>query len=193
MGIPQTRKRLVLLASRLNGDPLGLDPTSASVATVRQAIEGLPAIGAGDVDPHDPLHAAASLSDRNLSRIRASVPGGTWRDWPSELQAACHQKNTGATYPAVYGRMEWDRPGPTMTTQCFGYGNGRFGHPSQDRAISLREAALLQTFPETYRFAPPNARVSFNRMGRLIGNAVPVRLGEVIAQSLIAHVQSRAD
>jgi DNA (cytosine-5)-methyltransferase 1 len=85
--------------------------------------------------------------------------------------------------------MEWDKPAPTITTQCFGYGNGRFGHPEQDRAISLREAAILQTFPPDYRFAPEGKEIKFNRMGRLIGNAVPVRLGEVIAESLIAHVQ----
>ena len=85
--------------------------------------------------------------------------------------------------------MEWDEPAPTITTQCFGYGNGRFGHPEQDRAISLREAALLQTFPDTYRFLPEGERVRFNVLGRLIGNAVPVRLGEAIAASLQAHVR----
>jgi DNA (cytosine-5)-methyltransferase 1 len=88
--------------------------------------------------------------------------------------------------------MEWDCPAPTITTQCFGYGNGRFGHPEQDRAISLREAAMLQTFPETYAFAPTGAPIKFNKMGRLIGNAVPVRLGEVIAQSLIRHANAYA-
>lgn len=192
VGIPQTRKRLVLLASRLKGDPLTLVSQVSSAQTVRQAIEGLPAINAGEVHPDDALHAAPSLSRLNLSRIRASVPGGTWRDWPVELQAACHQRETGSTYPSVYGRMEWDRPSPTITTQCFGYGNGRFGHPSQDRAISLREAAILQTFPASYRFAPANTPVRFSKMGRLIGNAVPVRLGEVIARSLISHVETHA-
>jgi len=86
--------------------------------------------------------------------------------------------------------MEWDHPAPTITTQCYGYGNGRFGHPEQDRAISLREAAMLQTFPESYAFVPPGMPVKFNKMGRLIGNAVPVRLGEIIARSLVAHVQA---
>lgn len=147
-------------------------------------------IKAGERDPQDELHTASSLSPLNLSRIRVSRPGGTWRDWPEELQASCHRKDTGATYPSVYGRMEWDRPAPTITTQCFGYGNGRFGHPEQDRAISLREAAMLQTFPESYAFAPPGAPIKFNKMGRLIGNAVPVRLGEVIARSLVGHVQA---
>ena len=86
--------------------------------------------------------------------------------------------------------MEWDSAGPTITTQSFGYGNGRFGHPEQDRAISLREAALLQTFPRAYKFAPQGSSINFSKMGRMIGNAVPVRLGEVIAESLVAHARA---
>lgn len=189
-GIPQTRKRLVLLASRLGSEGLTLRQPAQRTATVREAIGKLSRIAAGESDSKDPLHVAPLLSSLNLRRIRASVPGGTWRDWPEDIQAACHRKSTGATYPSVYGRMEWDKPGPTMTTQCFGYGNGRFGHPEQDRAISLREAAILQTFPPNYKFVPRNGAVKFNRLGRLIGNAVPVRLGEVIAESLINHVQA---
>ncbi|MEX5568071.1 DNA cytosine methyltransferase [Pseudomonas syringae] len=187
-GIPQTRKRLVLLASRLGDQNLKLVPTHAKAVTVRDVIGGLPALTAGGTDPNDALHYASSLSELNLQRIEASVPGGTWRDWPEALQAACHKKSTGATYPSVYGRMEWDKPGPTITTQCFGYGNGRFGHPVQNRAISLREAAMLQTFPQDYQFVPAGTPIRFNKMGRLIGNAVPVRLGEVIAQTLVLHV-----
>lgn len=188
-GIPQTRKRLVLLASRLDGGELKLNAQEISTATVRSAIGMLPILSAGQSNNNDPMHVAPKLSEINMRRIQASMPGGTWRDWPPELQAACHQKESGSTYPSVYGRMEWDRPGPTMTTQCFGYGNGRFGHPVQDRAISLREAAILQTFPAGYRFVPDGERIKFSKIGRLIGNAVPVRLGEVIAQALIAHVK----
>ncbi len=86
--------------------------------------------------------------------------------------------------------MEWDQPAPTITTQCFGYGNGRFGHPEQDRAITLREAAILQTFPNDYRFVNEGDRVKFSHLGRLIGNAVPVRLGEKIAQTFRTHVDA---
>lgn len=192
IGVPQTRKRLVLLASRLGSTALELSQERTQHVTVKQTIGSLPPLKAGERDPEDELHVASSLSTLNLSRIRASRPGGTWRDWPEELQASCHRKASGATYPSVYGRMEWDRPAPTITTQCFGYGNGRFGHPEQDRAISLREAAMLQTFPETYAFVPPGAPIKFNQMGRLIGNAVPVRLGEVIGRSLVNHVQAHA-
>ncbi|MCC5898920.1 MAG: DNA cytosine methyltransferase [Phormidium sp. BM_Day4_Bin.17] len=189
-GVPQTRKRLVLVASLLNEIQL-LSPEVLPVtkpATVREYIERLPSIAAGSSDVNDPLHKASSLSELNLRRIRASKPGGTWRDWPPELLAECHSKISGKTYPSVYGRMEWDAPAPTITTQCFGYGNGRFGHPEQDRAISLREAALLQTFPENYRFVSSDSKASFNTLGRLIGNAVPVRLGEVIGYTLQHHL-----
>ena len=80
--------------------------------------------------------------------------------------------------------MTWDRPAPTITTQCHGYGNGRFGHPEQDRAISLREAALLQTFPPGYTFVAPGERPAFRQVGRHIGNAVPVALAKAIATSI---------
>ena len=88
--------------------------------------------------------------------------------------------------------MEWDKPSPTITTQCFGFGNGRFGHPEQDRAISLREAALLQTFPADYEFVAPDEPLKLSHIGRLIGNAVPVKLGQVIAQSILNHIDQFA-
>lgn len=183
LGVPQTRKRLVLLASRLGEITLTQEE---SEQTVRQAIEHLPAPG----DSDDPLHIASRLSATNLERIQASRPGGTWRDWPEHLRASCHRKSTGATYPSVYGRMRWDEPGPTITTQCFAYGSGRFGHPEQDRAITLREAALLQTFPSDYEFIAPGEPVVFSSLGRIIGNAVPVRLGKVIGDSIQKHLLS---
>ncbi|GAA4952728.1 DNA cytosine methyltransferase [Nonomuraea thailandensis] len=190
LGIPQTRRRLVLLASKLGHEGLSIPETFGTRSTVRQTIARLPRIEAGQQHPRDPLHYASSLSETNLRRIRASKPGGTWRDWDPELLAACHRKDTGTSYPSVYGRMEWDAPAPTMTTQCFGYGNGRFGHPEQDRAISLREAAMIQTFPRKYKFVKKGEPVIFKSLGRLIGNAVPVQLGEVIGSSLVAHVNA---
>jgi DNA (cytosine-5)-methyltransferase 1 len=149
----------------------------------------LPALAAGKVDPDDRHHVAASLSDTNLKRIRISKPGGTWRDWDDDLVAECHRAASGKTYPSVYGRMVWDSEGPTITTEFYGFGNGRFGHPEQDRALSLREGALLQTFPPTYEFVAPDKPVQFNPIGRLIGNAVPVRLGRAVARSLKEHVE----
>lgn len=192
-GVPQHRNRLVLLASKfgpvtlLSSVEFGRKPQ-----TVKDAIGDLPPLEAGTSHPKDPLHQCSALSKINISRIKASRPGGTWRDWPQELVADCHKKQSGKTYPGVYGRMTWDAPAPTMTTQFFGFGNGRFGHPEQDRAISLREGAILQSFPLNYTFVPPEGQVYHKAIGRLIGNAVPVTLGEVIGASLIAHVSEVA-
>lgn len=188
IGLPQRRQRLVLLASLLG--PISIPDADRPKVTVRDTIANLPPIEAGMSDPNDPLHASASLSELNLARIRHSTPGGTWRDWPEELVSACHARKTGATYPSVYGRMDWDQPAPTMTTQCYGFGNGRFGHPEQDRAISLREAAMLQSFPKDYAFIPNGKPVNFNTLGRMIGNAVPVLLGEYIGEALVDHVRT---
>jgi DNA (cytosine-5)-methyltransferase 1 len=89
--------------------------------------------------------------------------------------------------------MSWDEPSPTITTQCSGLGNGRFGHPEQDRAISLREAALLQTFPRSYKFVPPRTKVNNHIIARHIGNAVPVRLGVIIARSIKKHLENHSE
>jgi DNA (cytosine-5)-methyltransferase 1 len=187
-GVPQARRRTVLLASKYG--PISLiDKTGERARTVRQAIGRLKPIKAGERAPNDRLHVAAGLDPKNMARIRVSKPGGTWRDWPKRLVAECHKELTGKTYPSVYGRMEWDKPAPTMTTLCYGFGNGRFGHPKQNRAVSLREAAILQGFPKNYRFVPPKKRVSFRAIGRLIGNAVPVDVGRAIAQSIVKHLR----
>lgn len=191
-GIPQRRRRLVFLASRLG--PISLiPPTHAdNPKTVLDTIGTLSEIDAGEADLLDPLHASAGLSDLNKRRIRQSNPGGTWLDWDDDLVAKCHRKKSGKTFGSVYGRMQWDEPAPTMTTLCYGFGNGRFGHPEQDRAISLREAAMFQTFPKKYKFVDKNKGVNFKVIGRLIGNAVPVRLGEVIALSIKKHLKQVA-
>ena len=193
-GVPQTRRRLVLLAS-LSGK-IGMVPPEREegrFATVRETIGGLGGIPAGGASGPDPLHRASRLSDRNLKRIRQSAPGGTWRDWDDGLRAACHARSSGKTYPGVYGRMEWDRPAPTITTQFHGYGTGRFGHPEQDRALSLREGAMLQTFPEDYGFVPDGEPVRFRTVARMIGNAVPVRLGEAIGRSIVRALEETGD
>ena len=186
-GLPQSRKRMVLLASRLGSVEI-IPPNKKRMRTVRDAIGKLSPIEHGHSDPHDPLHCSSKLSDLNLERIQASVPGGTWRDWPKHLIAACHKRETGRTYPGVYGRMEWDEPAPTLTTQFFGFGNGRYGHPEQDRAISLREGAILQGFPQSYSFTPSGTKAHFKELGRLIGNAVPVTLGRILGQSINEHL-----
>lgn len=189
-GIPQMRRRLVLLASRIGPIRL-LTPMEfgEQPRTVRDEIAGLPPLGAGEADPHDPLHRSSSLSPLNLARIRQSRPGGSWREWKAKLVAPCHRRAAGKGYASVYGRMEWHRVAPTITTQAYAFGSGRFGHPEQDRALSLREAAILQTFPPDYRFVEDGQPVAMKSVGRLIGNAVPVKLGQVIGRSIV-HAMS---
>lgn len=188
-GVPQRRVRLVLFASRFGAISL-LSPThSSNIRTVEDAIGSLPAISAGESCKSDRLHRSRNLADINARRIRATAEGGWWKDWDESLRLACHKKASGKTYRTVYGRMQWDRPAPTITTQCIGIGNGQFGHPEQDRAISLREAALLQSFPKNYRFLAPKEPMSMQRIALHIGNAVPVRLGRIIGRSIKNHLK----
>jgi len=185
-GIPQHRRRLVLMASRIGevAVPLGsIEPEE--YRTVEDAIRSLTRIDAGGSDPKDRLHRARTMTEINLRRLRASKSGGTWRDWLLELRAPCHRKSSGATYQSVYARMKWDQPSPTITTEAHSFGSGRFGHPEQDRPISLREAAILQTFPRNYRFVGRKDKVYFSTLGRLIGNAVPPKLARTIGAELL--------
>lgn len=191
-GVPQSRKRLVLLASRLG--PISLPPATHSlsdVVTVRDTIGHLAPLEAGQTHHIDNLHRSRALSDINLQRIRASKPGGTWRDWPATLLPNAYKKPSGKSYTSVYGRMQWDRLSPTITTQFIGYGSGRFGHPEQDRALSLREGALLQTFPEDYHFVPPEIGTNYHSqpVAIQIGNAVPPKLGQVLGHAIVSHTE----
>lgn len=188
-GVPQRRTRLVLFASRFGAIEL-LPPTHSTnnMPTVWDTIGHLDPIVAGETSKRDRLHRARNLSELNQRRITATPTGGWWRDWDESLQLKCHKKQKGRTYRTVYGRMNWDRPAPTITTQCIGLGNGQFGHPEQNRAITLREAALLQTFPQQYKFAPPKQKISMQAIALHIGNAVPVRLAQIIARSIKRHL-----
>jgi DNA (cytosine-5)-methyltransferase 1 len=191
-GLAQTRSRLVLLASKLGPIKLPAPTHRGRYRTVRQEIGGLRKLSHGGADNKDLLHRCSKLSPVNERRIAAAKPGGTWRDWNKKLLADCHKAETGRGYSSVYGRMEWDAPSPTITTQFYGFGNGRFGHPEQDRALSLREGALLQGFPPGYEFVPPGERLHFKTIGRLIGNAVPVKLAAAIARAVKDHIEKNA-
>ena len=188
-GLAQTRSRLVLLASRLGPIKLPKPTHKRKHRTVRDEIGHLPALSHGEADDHDPLHRTSSLTKVNLRRIEAAKPGGSWKDWDRRLVADCHKVETGKGYSSVYGRMSWSEPSPTITTQFYGFGNGRFGHPKQDRALSLREGALLQGFPPDYEFVAPGERIHFTQVGQMIGNAVPVKLASAIARAVRAHVE----
>jgi DNA (cytosine-5)-methyltransferase 1 len=190
-GIPQKRKRLVLLASKIGKIEI-LPPTHTpeNYLTVKDAIGHLEKIKSGESSNKDFIHKASKLSEKNLKRVKQSIPGGSWKkDWDDKLKLSCHTSEKGKSYVSVYGRMKWNEPSPTMTTFCTGIGNGRFGHPEQDRAISLREAAILQSFPNDYKFAESKEKLKFGKTSKHIGNAVPPKLGEIIGESIIKHLK----
>lgn len=189
-GVPQRRKRLLLLASKKK-KIVFIEPTHKQPVTVREAIGKLPSIGAGESNDIDRLHITSGLSDTNLQRMQHSIPGGSWKDWPENLILECHKKKKGESYTSVYGRMCWDDVAPTITTQFTGYGTGRFGHPEQDRALTLREGAIIQTFPPDYSFLPSEEEIIIKDISRQIGNAVPPRLGEIIGLSILKHYEKR--
>lgn len=196
-GVPQRRKRLVVIGTRLpdlrilfprktNQNPNSPDTYLPAWKTVREVISDLPEIKAGDKDKHDPLHTCANLSEINLKRLEFTPSdGGDRLSWPEELTLACHKNMKG--YKDVYGRMKWDTPSPTMTGGCGMISKGRFGHPKQHRAISLREAARLQTFPNNFVFTG-----NFGQIAEQIGNAVPPLLARRIAESLLESLEDLA-
>ena len=185
-GVPQNRSRLILLASKLGPISIpGETHTKKNYVTVADIISELPHLNAGESSVKDPLHQAKKLAPINMKRMRQSKQGGTWRDWDKRLLPNCYKKETGLSYMSVYGRMSWDEVSPTITTQFTSFGSGRFGHPEQDRALSIREGALLQTFPPDYDFGKwPHGKIA-----RHIGNAVPPRLGEVIGKQIKLHIK----
>jgi DNA (cytosine-5)-methyltransferase 1 len=189
-GIPQRRKRLVLIGTRnselrltyprkTNQDPNLKDAYLPAWKTVREAISDLPKVKVGQINPNDRLHKSANLSETNLLRmINTPHNGGDRTSWPEDLKLKCHIKTNG--FKDVYGRMRWDTPSPTMTGGCTMVSKGRYGHPEQNRAITLREAARLQTFPDTFVFDG-----NFGDIAKQIGNAVPPLLAKRIADSLV--------
>jgi len=182
-GVPQNRRRYVLLAvkgRRVSLPEAQFGPGGAEYVTVRDAIAHYPSLPAGCCHPTIPNHHAAALTPINLQRLRKTPhDGGDRRAWPGTLMLDCH-KGDYEGHTDVYGRMAWDKPAPTLTGRCHSLSNGRYGHPVQNRAISLREAASLQTFPDSYVFYGPRQQVA-----RQIGNAVPVTFAEVLGRHLV--------
>ena len=190
-GVPQNRRRLVLIASRHFRPTLPEPRFGTSLRpfrTVRQAISRFPAIAAGESSDKYPNHVAASITELNIVRLRNTPKnGGDRRSWPDELKLQCH-KGSYQGHTDVYGRMYWDRPAPALTGRCHSISNGRYGHPEQDRAISLREAAALQTFPDGYRFFGTNQHVAMQ-----IGNAVPVKMAEYLGKQILFLADYNSD
>ena len=190
-GIPQKRKRLVLFASKFGKIAEPRKTTKPeNYKTVQDAIGKLMPIAAGVRDSRDKLHYASRLSEINTERIKQTPEGGGWKNWDERLLLKCHKKKKGKSFKSVYGRMRWNEPAPTITTEFLSLGTGRYGHPIQNRAISIREAAILQTFPKYYKFIEPRSIQYYKRVERQIGNAVPVKLGRVIAKNIKYHIMA---
>lgn len=184
-GVPQHRHRYLLVASRSCTDITLPDVGDESLVTVRQVIgeaNGFPPIEAGHIDDTDFMHTSSELSDLNLRRIRMTPhDGGDRHSWKDDLELQIDAyKGRDDIFKDVYGRIRWDAPAPTITTRFNSLSNGRFGHPEEDRALSLREGACLQTFPVSYRFFG----ASRNSVARQIGNAVPPLLARHIGTHL---------
>jgi DNA (cytosine-5)-methyltransferase 1 len=183
-GVPQNRDRYVLIAmldATPTLPPRTHGPGLAPFRTVRDAIHAYPRIRAGQQHPDTPNHTAAHISSINVERLRHTPKnGGDRRSWPAKLVLTCHKRNYDG-HTDVYGRMWWHKPAPALTGRCHSISNGRYGHPSQNRAISLREAASLQTFPDDYVFFGSNKHIALQ-----IGNAVPVKLGEAIGRHILS-------
>ncbi|MGH9874811.1 MAG: DNA cytosine methyltransferase [Pyrinomonadaceae bacterium] len=186
-GVPQRRERCILIARRMGEPPRLLKPTTppGNRKSVRCTIEDLPRLGSGEKSADDPLHFSRRHHEITLRRL-SHIPkdGGSRFSLPKKLVLKCHENHSG--HPDVYGRMSWDDVAPTLTTGCTDLTRGRFAHPTDDRAITLREAARLQTFGDNYRFEG-----NFSEIATQIGNAVPVRLIEEIAPVLRADLWGR--
>ena len=179
-GIPQNRRRLIFIAVQKNylkndkyfNWDYFYNKYSEKTITVRKAIGKLPPIPHGyRLNKKDPLHITRKLSPKNLERIKQiTIDGGGREMWDEKYNLECYRNHSG--HKDVYGRMHWNKPAPTLTCKCISLSNGRFGHPEQNRAISLREAAILQTLDD-YKFKEP---IFLDRVAKQIGNAVPPRL-----------------
>jgi len=194
-GAPQLRRRFVLLASKHRiikiPEPTHGKERENPYKTVRDAIADLPPISAGEEyeDLNILNHRSAKLSNLNLKRVKASNPdGGGRKNWPKKLWPDCYKTREDGSihigHTDCYGRLWWDKPATGLTTRCISYSNGRFGHPEQDRAISVREAARLQGFDDTFEFTG-----NLNSMAKQIGNAVPVDLAHAMGNHFLKNIE----
>lgn len=184
-GVPQRRRRLIALGVRYLPEEALPEDLSAAIPmdfhrTPRTVNDALTTVVLDRAT--DELHRGRSHRPKALERIKAIPLGGTRFDLPEHLRLACHE-GLGRRATASYGRMPLDGPAPTLTTRCTTPACGSFIHPTEDRGITLREAALLQTFPRTYRFSG-----RYDEIERQIGNAIPVRLAHGVAHVAAALV-----
>lgn len=180
--VPQTRKRLVLFASKKDIKVPGPANLDEEALTVRDVLFSLPPLNAGEANPEIPNHKCYVLNEINMRRIRQTPhDGGSRFDWEDKtLIPKCHAGKKG--FSNSYGRLKWDEPAPTVTTKFYTYSCGRHGHPEQDRALSLREGALLQSFPLDYVFYG-----GMQDVGKQIGNAVPPKMAYWFGRHFVEH------
>ncbi|PWV45151.1 DNA cytosine methyltransferase [Chitinophaga sp. S165] len=181
-GVPQHRKRTVFIAA-LTGTPIFAKKTNRKT-TVKDAIGKLHRPGLGK----DPLHDYEETRSSKVIKMIAHIPqnGGSRSQLPKELVLACHTKTDG--FKDVYGRMHWEKPAPTMTGGCINPSKGRFLHPEQNRAITLREASLIQGFPKNYKF---DINCGKYPVAQLIGNAFPPAFAKAHAINLAKLITSK--
>ncbi len=183
-GIPQKRKRFTLLASRVS--KISLPKPTNKQKTLKDILgpkNGFSKIKAGTKDNSKFLHTAAGLNAKNIERLQMTEhSGGDRKNWQDKkkYQLECYSSGEKKFYD-TYGRMWWDRPAPTITTKFYSISNGRFAHPDEDRAISLREGATIQTFPKTYEFIG----TSVGAISKMIGNAVPPEFGKILGLQIV--------
>ena len=185
-GVPQKRRRLILIASKINeiSFPQATHGPNCEkpFITVRDAISSLPKLAAGCENKKVLNHKSAKLSEINLARIKNIKEGQSIANCNGKLALKCY--NTHKGHGDVYGRLKWDEPSVTLTTKCTSLSNGRFGHPEQDRALTPREAACIQSFPMDFEFKGAGV----TSWGKQVGNAVPVKLAEAFGLNYKKHI-----
>ena len=185
-GVPQARRRFSLIATRLQDVPIKLSPKKKKL-TLRDVLgeaNGFPKIGPGHVDKSSLQHSTAKLTEINVKRLKKTRKnGGSWLDWADDPELK-RKSYRGKDFKDNYGRMSWDKPAPTITTKYISVSNGRFAHPDENRGISVREGATIQTFPKNYEFRT----ASIASAAKIVGNAVPPAFAKTLGKSIVkAH------
>jgi DNA (cytosine-5)-methyltransferase 1 len=192
-GVPQNRKRLIIFGKKNSHiphpEPTHGDGSKNDVRTLGKVIGDLPSIVAGETHPELDQHQSANLHKKSLERLGYQKnPGDGMETWPQELMLPSRKERDYSGHTDVYSRLWWDKPSSTLTTKFQSISNGRFGHPVQNRALSILEGLLVQTFPENYQLFEKAITIR----ARQIGNAVPVKLAEAYAKKVIEDINQKA-